>query len=95
MRRRYVVSYDVSDDRRRTRILELMHGYGDHVQFSVFVADLTDQELIVMRGRLREEMNEREDQVLIVDMGRETSPLEDSLEVLGRPYRPSGRTLVV
>lgn len=95
VRRRYVVSYDVSDDRRRTRIFELLQGYGDHVQFSVFFADLTDQEVIVMRGRLLQAMNEREDQVLILDLGRETSPLEDWLDVLGKPYRPSARTIVI
>lgn len=95
MRRRYLVSYDVSDDRRRTRMFELLHGYGDHVQFSVFLADLTAQELVELRTRLRELMNEREDQVLIVDMGQETRPLTEMLEVLGKPYTPSTRSIVV
>jgi CRISPR-associated protein Cas2 len=95
MRRRYVISYDVSSDSRRTRIFELLQGYGDHVQFSVFLADLTEMELIVMRGRLLELMNEREDQTLIVDLGRETRALEQTLEVLGKPYRPSTRSMVV
>ena len=95
MRRRYVVSYDVADDRRRTKIFELLEGYGDHVQYSVFLTDLTQQELIALRVKLRERMNEREDQVLIVDLGRETRPLENTLEVLGKPYRPSSRAMIV
>lgn len=95
MRRRYLVSYDVANDRRRTKIFELLQGYGDHVQFSVFLADLTAPELVELRTRLRDWMNEREDQVLIVDLGQETRTLAETLEVLGKPYVPSTRSIVV
>lgn len=95
MRRRYVVSYDVANDKRRTKIYQMLLGYGDHVQYSVFLADLTSRELIVLRGKLRKVMNEVEDQCLIVDLGREGRPLEQMLEVLGKPYRPAARVLVV
>ena len=30
------VSYDVVDDKRRTRVLKLLRGYGTYVQYSVF-----------------------------------------------------------
>lgn len=33
---RYVVCYDVPDDRRRTKLAKLLDGYGDRVQYSVF-----------------------------------------------------------
>lgn len=95
MRRRYLVSYDVASDKRRTQVFELLLAYGDHVQFSVFLSDLSERELIVLRGKLLELINEREDQVLIVDLGRETRPLENTLEVLGKPYQPATRTMVV
>lgn len=95
MRRRYVVSYDIANDKRRTKIYEMLLGYGDHIQFSVFLADLTRRELITLRTRLRELMNEGEDQCLFVDLGRETRPLQDTLEVIGKPYRPPARTMIV
>lgn len=95
MRRRYLVSYDVASDKRRTQVFELLLAYGDHVQFSVFLSDLSERELIVLRGKLLELINEREDQVLIVDLGRETRSLENTLEVLGKPYQPATRTMVV
>jgi CRISPR-associated protein Cas2 len=95
MRRRYLVSYDVADDRRRTKIFELLLGYGDHVQFSVFLADLTPSEVVELRTRLQGWMDEREDQVLIVDLGQETRALTEMLEVLGKPYVPSARSIVV
>lgn len=95
MRRRYVITYDVSDDRRRDRIFTVLQGYGDHVQFSVFVAALTSEELVVLRMKLRRYLNEVEDQVLIVDVGREETTPEDPFEVLGRAYRPPTRTTIV
>ena len=36
MSTRYVVCYDVADDRRRRKLAELLDGYGDRVQGSVF-----------------------------------------------------------
>jgi len=95
MRRRYAISYDISDDKRRTRVFELLLGNGDHVQFSVFLADLSQRELIVLRTKLLQIINEREDQVLIIDLGKETRSLDASLEVIGRSYEPPSRSMVV
>lgn len=95
MRRRYVISYDISDDKRRTHVFELLLGNGDHVQFSVFLADLSQRELIILRTQLCEIINEREDQVLFIDLGKESRPLDESLEVVGRSYQPSSRSMVV
>jgi len=90
-----VISYDISDDKRRTRVFELLLGNGDHVQYSVFLADLLQRELIVLKARLSDIINVREDQVLFIDLGKETRPLGESLEVIGRSYQPSSRSMVV
>lgn len=37
---RYVICYDIADDRRRDRMADILKNYGQRVQFSVFVADL-------------------------------------------------------
>jgi CRISPR-associated protein Cas2 len=95
MRRRYVVAYDVASDKRRDRVFQLLQGYGDHVQFSVFFADLTDTELVRLRTRLRDLIHEREDQVILVDIGRETRSFDECIEVLGQPYSPPVRTNIV
>lgn len=47
-----VVSYDVVEDKRRTKVLKLLRGYGTHVQYSVFECDLNPAQL----GRLRAEL---------------------------------------
>jgi len=94
-RRHYLVSYDISDDKRRTKVFNTLHGYGDHAQYSVFFCELSDQELVQLRTRLRSAIHHMEDQVLIVDLGTSARPLEDGLEVLGRRYRPTTRVVVV
>jgi len=35
-RSRYVIAYDIPDDRRRTKIATTLEGYGERVQYSVF-----------------------------------------------------------
>lgn len=94
-RRHYLVSYDISDDRRRNAVFKALEGQGDHVQYSVFLCDLNERELAQLRARLRREINAIEDQILIVDLGPATSPLENGIECLGKPYAPSVRVLVV
>ena len=32
----YVISYDIPDDKRRKKIADLLEGYGQRVQYSVF-----------------------------------------------------------
>jgi len=94
-RRHYLVSYDVSDDKRRTKLFEMLEGEGDHAQYSVFFCDLTARELASLRARIVELIHDREDQVLLLDLGPADRPLDHGLEVLGSPYEPLTRTIVV
>lgn len=94
-RRHYLISYDVSDDKRRTRLFKTLEGEGDHAQYSVFFCELNAKELASLRGRIVEIIHDREDQVLILDLGSGERPLDQGLEVLGTPYDPLTRTLVV
>ena len=94
-RRHYVVSYDISDDRRRTDVFRILLGQGDWAQYSVFFCELSDRELVDLRARLRAAIHATEDQVLIVDLGRASHPLQAGVEAIGRAYDPPVRTLVV
>jgi CRISPR-associated protein Cas2 len=68
-RRRYLVAYDIRDDKRLRAVATVMEGYGDRVQYSVFVADLADTELYAMRHALETIMMLAEDSVMIIDLG--------------------------
>lgn len=42
---RYVVTYDIEDDRTRRRVAEVLERYGERVQLSVFECALDDGQL--------------------------------------------------
>lgn len=94
-RRRYLITYDVSDDRRRNRIFNSLKDHGNHAQFSVFFCELSRQELARLRGDLKEHVHHHEDQVLILDLGLASQDLLDDLECLGRAYYPPIRAQIV
>lgn len=58
-----VVSYDIVDDRRRTRVAEILEAYGKRVQKSVFECRLDDQKILEMSQRIESEIDLVEDSV--------------------------------
>lgn len=48
-----VVSYDIVDDKRRSRIMKTLEGYGPRVQYSVFECELRPADLDRLLNRLR------------------------------------------
>jgi CRISPR-associated protein Cas2 len=57
---RVVVSYDISDDKRRRKVAEIMEGYGYRVQYSVFECNLTKNQMAAMKQALRPYVKSRE-----------------------------------
>ena len=57
---RVVVSYDISDDKRRRKVAEIMEGYGYRVQYSVFECDLTKKQMAEMKRALRPHVRSQE-----------------------------------
>lgn len=47
-----VVSYDISEDKRRTKIHKVLKSYGQWMQLSVFECDLTATQYAKLRSRL-------------------------------------------
>ena len=82
-------------DRRRAKVHKTLLGFGDHVQSSVFLCDLNEREFVQLRTRLREHINQAEDQILLVDLGpAEREPLE-RIEALGLAFAPPERVQIV
>ena len=50
----YVVTYDISSPRRWRKVFRAMHGFGEHIQLSVFRCDLTPLQQAVMKRTLDE-----------------------------------------
>ncbi len=47
-----VISYDIADDKRRTKIHTILKSYGQWMQYSVFECNLNDAQYAKLRSRL-------------------------------------------
>lgn len=54
----YVISYDISNNKRRRKIARLMENYGTRVQYSVFECRLTKERYEELYSRLAELMED-------------------------------------
>ena len=52
----YVVSYDITSDRRRNKIAKTLEGYGTRIQYSVFECRLTEKKYKEMYRKLMQLM---------------------------------------
>jgi CRISPR-associated protein Cas2 len=61
---RYLVAYDITDDKRREDVATVLSGFGPRVQLSVFECDTRSRtEIVELRARLRTLIDPVEDQV--------------------------------
>lgn len=93
-RRRYLIAYDIADPGRLRRVIKVMESYGQRLQYSVFLCDLSGQELVNWRTDILREIRSTEDSVVHIDLG----PLEAAahIGVIGTSRRlpVSGTTIV-
>lgn len=82
-RTRYLLAYDVRHPRRLRRVHRLASDYGEPLQYSVFVCDLTTVELVALRQKLLEEIKTTEDSISIFDLGAPATRGVQCIEFLG------------
>lgn len=96
MRSVYVVAYDISDPKRLRKVYELMLGWGDRVQLSVFRCELNAREVVELRAGLADLIHHAQDQVMFVDVGPADGRGATAFGTLGRPLGlPAGGAVVV
>lgn len=95
MRQVYLVTYDISDDRRRDQVFRILRGFGDHLQFSVFRCEASETELVRLRARLLDAINTKEDQVLFADLGPSEGRGVTAIRAIGRGYTHPERHAIV
>ena len=61
----YLLVYDITADRRRSKIARIMESIGDRVQYSVFEAYLTPKELKDILKRSQKVLEEEEDSLRV------------------------------
>ncbi len=74
------VSYDVTDNKRRTRLSKTLLDFGRRVQYSVFECNLTEKQLLLLERRIEKIVNHKEDTVRIY---RFCEACKDKLRIIG------------
>ncbi|GEM_PF-302323 len=98
-RRLYLCTYDVfsdsAGDKRRRNLYELLLDHGEHVQYSVFLCELTGGERISLISVARRILHETQDQLLVVDIGPEDFDWTGRLSCLGKAWTPKVRSFII
>ena len=63
MKSLFLVWYDISDEKRLSRVAKIMEDFGIRVLYSVFECRLNDEEFVEMKCALEREINPLEDRV--------------------------------
>ncbi len=95
MKKTYLVAYDVSADKRRTKVFDLLSGYGEWLQYSVFRCPLDATATAQLETELRELVNEDEDQVLFFDLGPSSGNGATPTVVVGRACKPLRMSAII
>ena len=78
---RYLVTYDIPDTKRRTRLAKILEDFGDRVQYSVFECLLDDVLLAKMTARITSTILEAEDNIRIYTI---CAACEKLIKIMGR-----------
>lgn len=84
----YLISYDISDDKRRNKVFERLMDIGDHLQYSLFVCELSQTEHIELKTQLSEIIHCEKDQVMLLRVGPRMDNFMHAVECIGQPYHP-------
>lgn len=95
MRRCYLVCYDIRNPKRLRRVHKVLKGYGEAWQLSVFFCVLKDIDRVRLQTDLEEQMNQKEDQAMILDLGPNEKEAREAATVIGQPLPEQDSGIVV
>jgi CRISPR-associated protein Cas2 len=95
MRRCFLVCYDIRHPKRLRRVHKVMKGYGEPWQYSVFFCVLKEIDRVRLQMALEDEMNLKEDQAMILDLGPDADNARAAATVLGPALPGTDRGMVV
>ncbi|WP_027186184.1 CRISPR-associated endonuclease Cas2 [Desulfovibrio inopinatus] len=98
MRHFFLVSYDVSDEKRLRRMFKLLRGYGDHVQYSVFLCQLSEKDYVILEDKIKCVLNHKEDQAILIKLGPvkgKTDTMPKYWTTIGTPFEASNNAIMI
>lgn len=95
VRKCYLVCYDIREPKRLRKVFQILKGYGEHWQYSIFFCTLKDIDRVRLQSDLEVEMNLKEDQVLIIDMGSNEEEARKAAVVIGQALQQTNEGMIV
>ncbi len=79
----YLISYDIPDDKRRSKVAKLLEGHGIRVQYSVFECDLSHANYAQLRRAMEYLLNHEEDNLRVYRMCASCTDHIERIGVMG------------
>ncbi|MCL4320679.1 MAG: CRISPR-associated endonuclease Cas2 [Candidatus Thermoplasmatota archaeon] len=95
MRRRFIVTYDIADPGRLRKIFSLMRGFGESIQYSVFMCELSPKEKAILVTSLHEAINHNEDRIMVIDIGSIEIAAFERIEFIGKVIEITNRECII
>jgi len=86
-----VVTYDIPNDRRRTKIAKTLLDYGDRVQYSVFECDLTGKQITQLQKELKALIDKEKDSIRMYKLCAECAA---NIKTMGSAQPPADTPIV-
>lgn len=90
----YVVSYDIADSKRWRRVFNVMNGYGEWLQLSVFQCRLSRRRCAELTALLDGIIHHEKDHIVILDIGP-AEGVKPRVVSLGKEFEAIKREAVV
>jgi len=95
VRNRYLVAYDIRDPVRLRDMRRTMMGFGEPLQYSVFLCELSPKEKVIMISTVSGVIQHLVDSVLVIDLGPLGGRGNECMEFLGQSQELTERGPVV
>ena len=76
----YLIIYDITDDKKRKKISDLIDGYGTRVQYSSYEVWLTEMQLHTLLEKINRMYNEK-DSIRIYKLSQRPDVIEGKLKL--------------
>ena len=87
-----IISYDISEDKRRTKIHKTLKDFGTWIQYSVFECELKEKEYLQLRNRLNKAIDKSEDNIRFYFL---CAKCEDKIEKIGDQTSPGQDSVII
>lgn len=85
MRSVFLIAYDITDDKRRTKLHGKLKGFGEALQYSLFRCTLSPSERLRLRTEVWDLIDHATDRILLIDLGPDDGRGRAALESWGKP----------